>query len=83
MLPQVQAGLGVFSLLSAGCLFVLQQLQPLFFVVAVAALIYQAWIVQRRPTSSRTRGMKTILAVSAVLNVLMIGSWVVLSIRYR
>jgi len=83
VLPQVQAGLGVFSLLSAGCLFVLQQLQPLFFVVAVAALIYQAWIVQRRPTSSRTRGMKTILAVSAVLNVLMIGSWVVLSIRYR
>jgi hypothetical protein len=73
----------VFSLVSAGCLFVLQRLQPVFFVVAVGALIYQAWIVGRRPTSSRTRGMKTVLAISVVLNVLMIGSWVVFSIRYR
>ena len=83
MLPQVQFGLGAFSLLSAGCLLVLQRLQPLFFVVAVGALIYQAWIVQRRPPSLRTRAMKTVLAVSVVLNVLMIGSWVVFSIRYR
>ena len=73
----------MFSLLSAGCLFVLQRLQPLFFVVAVGALVFQVWVVQRRPPSSRTRGMKTILAVSVVLNVLMIGSWVVFSIRYR
>jgi hypothetical protein len=62
---------------------VLQRLQPLFFAVAVGALIYQAWIVQRRPPSSRTPGMKTIFAVSVVLNALMIGSWVVFSIRYR
>jgi hypothetical protein len=62
---------------------VLQRLQPLFFIVAVGALIYQAWIVSRRPPSSRTRGMKTVLAVSVVLNVLMIGSWAVFAIRYR
>ena len=83
MLPQVQFGLGAFSLLTAGCLFVLQRLQPLFFVVAVGALIYQVWIVQGRPPSSRTRGMKAVLALSVLLNVLMIGSWVVFSIRYR
>ena len=83
MLPQVQAGLGVFSLLTAGCLFVLQRLQPLFFAVAVGALIYQVWVVVSRPPSSRTPGMKTILAVSVMLNALMIGSWVVFSIRYR
>ena len=83
MLPQVQFGLGAFSLISAGCLFVLQRLQPLFFAVAVGALIYQVWIVQHRPTSSRTRGVKTVLAVSVLLNTLMIGSWVVFSIRYR
>ena len=83
MLPQVQAGLGAFSLLSAGCLFILQRLQPLFFAVAVSALIYQIWIVGRRPPSSRTPGMKTILAISVMLNALMIGSWVVFSIRYR
>jgi len=73
----------VFSLLTAGCLFVLQRLQPLFFAVAVGALIYQAWIVVSRPASSRTAGMKTILAISVMLNALMIGSWVVFSIRYR
>jgi len=73
----------VFSLLTAGCLFVLQRLQPLFFAVAVGALIYQAWIVVNRPASSRTGGMKTILAISVMLNALMIGSWVVFSIRYR
>jgi hypothetical protein len=73
----------VFSLLSAGCLFVLQQLQPVFFIVAIAALVWQAWIVLRRPPASRTRSMKAILAVSAVMNVLMVGTWVVLSIRYR
>jgi hypothetical protein len=83
VLPQVQAGLGVFSLLTAGCLFVLQRLQPLFFAVAVGALIYQVWIVVSRPASSRTTGMKTILAISVMLNALMIGSWVVFSIRYR
>ena len=61
----------------------LQRLQPLFFTVAVGALIYQAWIVVNRPASSRTGGMKTILAISVMLNALMIGSWVVFSIRYR
>jgi hypothetical protein len=73
----------VFSLLSAGCLLILQRLQPLFFVVAVGAMISQAWIVHRRPPGSRTRGMKTILGLSVVLNVLMIGAWIVLSVRYR
>jgi hypothetical protein len=70
-------------LLSAGCLFILQRLQPLFFGVAIGALIYQAWIVFGRPPSTRSPGMKTILAVSVVLNALMIGGWVVFSIRYR
>jgi len=73
----------VFALLSAGCLFILQRLQPVFFIVAIGALTYQVWIVQRRPSASRTPGMKAVLAVSVVLNVLMIGGWVVLSIRYR
>lgn len=73
----------MFSVLSAGCLLVLQRLQPLFFALAVGGLVYQFWIVQRRPPSLRTRGVKTVLAVSVVLNVLMIGSWVVFSIRYR
>ena len=83
MLPQVLAGLGLFSLMSAGCLFWLQRLQPLFFAVAVGALVYQVWAVQRRPSALRTREMKTILAASLVLNGMVIGSWIVFSIRYR
>ena len=42
-----------------------------------------AWLVLRRPPSLRTAGTKSILAASLVLNTLMIGSWVVFSIRYR
>jgi len=83
MLPQVLAGLGLFSLLSAGCLFWLQRLQPLFFAVAVASLAYQVWAVLRRPPAQRTWGIKTILSVSLVLNVVLIGGWIALSIRYR
>lgn len=83
MLPQVLAGLGLFSLLSAGCLFWLERLTPLFFTVSVGALIYQVWAVKRRPPFLRTWGVKAILAVSLVLNVLVIGGWIVLAIRYR
>ncbi len=83
MLPQVLAGLGLFSLISAGCLFWLQRLQPVFFTVAVVALLYQAWIVKRRPPNLRTWGIKAILGVSIALNAMVIGSWIVFSIRYR
>jgi hypothetical protein len=83
VLPQVLAGLGLFSLLSAGCLFWLERLQPLFFVVAIVSLVYQGWIVRRRPPSMRTWGVKTIFGASVGLNFLVIGSWVVLWIRYR
>ena len=71
------------SLLSAGCLFWLLRLQPLFFAVAVGSLGYQAWAVKRRPPSLRTWGVKAILATSVVLNVMVIGGWIALEIRYR
>jgi hypothetical protein len=83
VLPQVLAGLGLVSLLSAGCLFWLQRLQPLFLTVAVGSLAYQVWVVRTRPRKSRTWGIKTILAVSLVLNFVVIGGWVALLIRYR
>lgn len=83
MLPQVLAGLGAFSLLSAGCLFWLERLTPLFFTVSVASLAYQVWAFRRRPPFLRTWGVKAILAVSLVLNTLVIAGWMVLSIRYR
>jgi len=71
------------GLISAGCLFWLERLRPLFFTVAVGSLLYQVWAVRRRPPFLRTWGIKTILAVSLVLNVLVIGSWIVLYFRYR
>ena len=83
MLPQVLAGLGLLSLLSAGCLFWLERLQPLFFAVAIASLVYQVWVVRRRPPSMRTWGIKTILAISLLLNIMVIAGWIVFSIRYR
>jgi hypothetical protein len=83
MLPQVLAGLGLVSLLSAGCLFRLQRLQPVFFTVALAALAYQVWAVRRRPPASRTWGVKAILAGSLIVNSLLISGWIVLAVRYR
>ena len=82
MLPQVLAGLGLFSVLSAGCLIWLQRLQPLFFAVAVASLAYQVWLIWQRPRHARTRGMKLILAISALINIILIAGWIVISIRY-
>jgi hypothetical protein len=83
VLPQVLAGLGLLSLISAGCLFWLERLQPLFFAVAVGALVYQVWAVRRRAPGLRTVGMKAILALSLMINGVVIGLWVALSIRYR
>ena len=83
MLPQVLAGLGLFSLLSAGCLFWLERLQPLFLTVAIVALVYQGWIIRKRPPSMRTPGVKAIFGVSVALNVLLIGLWIVISYRYQ
>ena len=82
-MPQVLAGLGLFGLLSAGCLFWLERLRPLFFAVAIGSMVYQIWAVRSRPKYLRTWGMKTILGVSLGLNILVITSWVVLWFRYR
>jgi hypothetical protein len=70
-------------LISAGCLFWLERLAPLFFAVAIATLAYQIWLVKRRPPTLRTWGIKTILGVSLMLNAMVIASWIVFSIRYR
>ena len=83
MLPQVLAGLGLVGLLSAGCLFWLERLQPVFFTVAVLSLVYQIWVVWRRPPGMRTRGIKTILGISLALNTLLIAGWIVFTIRYQ
>ncbi len=83
MLPQVLAGLGLFSLLNTGCLFWLERLQPVFFTVAVASLALQVWVVRRRPFATRKPAVKSILAGSLIVNGLLIGGWVVLAVRYR
>lgn len=70
-------------MLSAGCLFWLEKLRPLFFTVAVGSMAYQVWAVWRRPPFLRTWGVKTILGVSLFLNILVITEWIVLYYRYR
>ena len=82
MLPQVLAGLGLFSLLSAGCLFWLQRLQPVFLTVALGSLAYESWLVRRQLPGLRTMGVKATLGASLVVNLAVLGSWVVLWFRY-
>jgi uncharacterized membrane protein len=82
VLPQVLAGLGLFSLLSAGCLFWLQRLQPVFLTVALGSLAYESWLVRRQLPGLRTMGVKATLGASLVVNLAVLGSWVVLWFRY-
>jgi len=51
--------------------------------VAIASLAYQVWVVRRRAPAMRTWGIKTILAVSVTLNLLVIAAWITFAIRYR
>jgi hypothetical protein len=70
-------------LLSASCLFWLQRLQPVFLAVALGSLAYECWLVQRQLSALRTKGVKTIFAASLAVNLVVLGSWVVLWLRYR
>ena len=82
MLPQVLAGLGL-ELLSAGCLLWLERLQPLFVVLALGALVYQGWLVRRRPPRAGNWKIRAVLAASLAVNATMIAGWIVISVRYR
>jgi len=83
VLPQVLAGLGLFSLVSAGCLYWLEKLQPLFLTLSVLSLVYQVWAVWTRPPFLRTWGIKAILYSSLTINIAVLGGWVFLWYRYR
>lgn len=83
MLPQVLAGLGALSILSAGCVIWLQRFQPLFALMAVAALAYQGWLVVRRPRHLRTRAMLWMLRASVGIVALVFVGWAALWVRYR
>jgi hypothetical protein len=71
------------SLFSAGCLFWLERLQPLFVAIAATALGYQVWLVRRRPASRRTKTVMIILWTSIATSALVLATWVGLWLRYR
>ena len=71
------------SLVSTGCLFWLERLQPLFGLVAAMSLTYEGWLVWRRPPSRRTRTMMMILWGSIGLTGLVLSTWMALWLRYR
>jgi len=71
------------SLLSAGCLFWLERLQPLFVALAVGGVAYQGWLISRRPALRRTRLVVGIFVASLVVTLLVLALWLWLSFRYR
>jgi hypothetical protein len=73
----------VLSVASAGCLLWLEALRPLFAALAAGALVYQAWLIARRPPARRTRRMWGILAASVGVNALVVLVWVALWLRYQ
>jgi len=71
------------SILSAGCLFWLEALQPLFAAIAVGSLGFQGWLVWRRPAYRRTRRVMAILWSSVATSALVLVVWVGLWWRYQ
>ena len=71
------------SVFSAGCLFWLEALQPLFVVVASVAMAYQVWLVKRRPGFRRTKTVMVILWTSVATSSLVLLVWAGLWLRYR
>ena len=71
------------SVVSAGCVLWLERFQPAFIALALSTLLYQAWLVKRRPRHRRTRLMLAILwastgtslAVGTVLLALWVRYW--------
>jgi hypothetical protein len=82
VLPQVLAGLGAVSVTSAGCVLWLERFQPLFASVALVTLVYQAWLVRRRPPHRRTPLMLAILWTSLATSGVVVAALVFLSFRY-
>lgn len=82
MLPQVLAGLGTVSVVSAGCVVWLERFQPVFVALAAGSLGYQTWLVWRRPPHRRTWMMLSILGASFATSLAIGGTLVVLSLRY-
>ena len=70
------------SVTSAGCVLWLEQFQPLFAAVALAALGYQAWLVGRQPPHRRTLLMRGILWTSLATSGAVAAAVVCLSFRY-
>jgi len=83
VLPQVLAGLGLFSVVGAGCFYWLERLQPGFFSIALLALLYEIQLVRRRPRNMRSWSIRAMLGFSFSLNAMVVGTWVFLWFRYR
>jgi hypothetical protein len=73
----------LFSLVGAACFYWLERLQPVFFTVALLALAYEIWLVGRRPGGMRSTSVWAMVAFSLSVNMIVVGTWVFLWIRYR
>jgi hypothetical protein len=71
------------SAVSAGCIVWLQRSQPLFAAITIGALMYQAWLVWRRPPRQRTPTMLAILWTSIGTTAAIGTAMLVLWQRYR
>jgi hypothetical protein len=71
------------SLISAGCVYWLERLQPLFGGMCLVSLVYQTWLVWRRPRAARTRTMLAIWWTSLGISLAVGATLLALSLRYR
>lgn len=71
------------SLISAGCVIWLEALRPLFVTTAMAALVWQAWLLWQRPRARRSWKVWAVFTGSVAVNALVGLVWAALWWRYR
>jgi hypothetical protein len=67
---------------NGACLLWLERMRPLFFALAVGGVVYEISLVRRHPPALRKWGTKALLALSLAVNAIIIGGWILITVRY-
>ena len=71
------------TVVSSGCVLWLDAARPFFAALAAVALLYQGWLIWRRPPSQRTGAMLTMFWASAAISASVVFVVGALAWRYR
>jgi hypothetical protein len=67
---------------NGACLFWLERMRPLFFAIAIGAVVYEISVMRRHPPALRKWGTKALLWLSLAVNAIIICGWILITVRY-